>query len=338
VLGNSSDPQKRILRISTSSTATVNYTATVNAAWVRLSGAAGRLSAAAPEDLEISIDSAWFPAPGDYTARVLVSAPGLTPPTAGADVRVHVVGPRISVASFRNAASGEPGLVAGSLATVTGNGLATGLNGCVSSESVIGPLPTRLAGVEIVLGEYPAPILLVCNLNGEEFATVQTPFELGPGTVWARVEAAGGAVLLSDVPVLPVQPGILEASVDGKLRAVVAKPDGSLVSTANPLGPGQRATAFVTGLGPVLPLAHTNVRGVPGQLVYFPVAVRINNSLDVWPLISQYAPNMIGVYQVTFEVPANAPTGPDIPFVIAAQPGAGQFWVFAHDSSIAVAP
>ena len=77
---------------------------------------------------------------------------------------------------------------------------------------------------------------------------------------------------------------------------------------------------------------------MPGQSAYFSVAVRANNTDVWWPVSVTYAPNLIGVYLVTFDVPMDAPVGNDIPFEIAAQPGAGEFWVFAQRSLISISP
>ncbi|HSW49365.1 MAG TPA: hypothetical protein VLH09_04280, partial [Bryobacteraceae bacterium] len=232
VRGSWLDPDKRVVRVSTNSTSPVNFTASANASWIRLSRTSGSVSSASPADIDVSVDALWFASTGDYTAAITISALGQQKTVS---VGVGVRGPRVFASSFRNAASFEPGLVAGSLATVTGKGLAAGIEGCVSANNVVGPWPTSLAGVEVRFGDHVAPIFAVCNIAGEEFVTVQTPFELGAGTVWARVQAGGEWVLLNDVPVLPVQPGVFEALTGGRLRAVIVKLDGSLVAPDNGL-------------------------------------------------------------------------------------------------------
>ncbi len=335
VRGSWIDPDMRVVRVSTGSAVPVSFTASAGAPWVRLSRTSGSAASVSPADINVSVDALWFPSAGDYSSTVTISALGQQSTVM---VTVSVRGPRVFAGGFRNAASHEPGVVAGSLTTVTGKGMAAGIDGCVSVNNVVGPWPTRLAGVEVQFGHHLAPVLAVCNIAGEESVTVQAPFELGAGTVWARVQAGAEWVLLNDVPVLPLQPGIFETFVGGRLRAVVARPDGSLAAPGNGARRGERATAYVTGLGPVLPLARTNQRGVPGQSVHYPVAVRVNNADVWWPVSVNYAPNLIGVYMVTFDVPADAPAGNDVPFEIAAQPGAGAFWVFAQRSLVSISP
>jgi len=227
-------------------------------------------------------------------------------------------GPVLSTGSFVNAAGGQAGVVAGSIVTIRGSGLAPRIQGCVEPGTIIGPLPTTLAGVTVTFGAHLAPIFHVCNVGGVEQVTVQAPWELGLGTVPVKVTVDGGETLVNDVRVLYAQPGIFE-TVDsaGRRYAVVVRPNGTFVTPANPARRGEILRMYATGLGPVLPVAQTNQPGM-GQAVYLPVIVGVANA-GVRVLSAEYAQNMIGVYVVAFEVPADARTGAEIPLDLVVE-------------------
>lgn len=228
-------------------------------------------------------------------------------------------GPSLAASSFVNAAGGQTGVVPGSIVTIRGSGLAPNVRGCIEPGTIIGPLPTTLAGVTVTFGSHPAPIFHVCNTGGVEQVTVQAPFELGPGSVPVKVTVDGGETLVNDVQVLYAQPGIFETvGADGRRYAVVARPNGTFVSPTNPAQRGEILRLYATGLGPVLPLAKTNQPGVPGQMVYLPVIVGVGNA-GVRVVSAEYAQNMIGVYVVTFEVPADARTGTEVALDLVVQ-------------------
>ena len=227
-------------------------------------------------------------------------------------------GPALGTGSFVNAAGGQAGVVAGSIVSIRGSGLAPRIQGCVEPGTIIGPLPTTLAGVTVTFGAHPAPIFHVCNVGGVEQVTVQAPWELGPGTVPVRVTVDGGETLINDVRVLYAQPGIFEtADAAGRRYAVVVRPNGTFVTPANPARRGEILRMYATGLGPVLPLTGTNQPG-RGEAVYLPVIVGVANA-GVRVISAEYAQNMIGVYVVAFEVPADTRTGPEIPLDLVVE-------------------
>lgn len=252
--------------------------------------------------------------PGAITVRASVGAFSVT-----FSLTSRLPGPTLTTASFVNAAGGQTGVVPGSIVTIRGAGLAPNIRGCVDPGTVIAPLPTTLAGVTVTFGTHLAPIFHVCNVGGVEQVTVQAPWELGPGTVPVQVTVDGGSTLVNDVRVYYAQPGIFETVGEGGRRyAVVVRPNGTFVTPSNPAQRGEILRMYATGLGPVLPVARTNQPGVPGQVVYLPVIVGVANA-GVRVVSAEYAQNMIGVYVVTFEVPADTRTGPEIPLDLVVQ-------------------
>ncbi len=250
----------------------------------------------------------------------------------------RVPGPALSPNSFVNGASGQPGVVPGSVVKIIGPGLAPGVQNCVIPHSPVGGLPLELAGVQVLFGpagaEVQAPIYYVCNMNGEESVAVQAPWELTPGTVRARVLVNSGETVVENVPVFEIQPGLFENIAPSGVRyAVVMRPDGSFVSPSNPARRGEILSLFATGLGPISPPSMTNAAGLPGQEVLADLVVGVNNA-GVRVIGGEYAVNMIGVYVVHFEVPQSTTPGPNRPFALAVR--VGDQLVFANGSSISI--
>lgn len=255
--------------------------------------------------------------------------------TATFNLIARLPGPTLTADSFKNGAGFQTGVVAGSIVTIQGAGVAPGITGCVGSGTIEGPLPTSLGGDQVLFGTTAAPIYSVCNTNGVEQVSVQAPFDLS-GSVSVTVKVQGGSTNIDNVPVLPAQPGIFQTQVDdGRLYGVVIRPDGSFVSPGNPANRGEVVQLYVTGLGPVQPAAATNHAGVPGQNVFYPVIVGVNNA-GVRVVSATYAENLIGVYMISFEVPESAPAGGDLPLSVAVSTGTGQPLVYSNPSRIAV--
>jgi uncharacterized protein (TIGR03437 family) len=96
--------------------------------------------------------------------------------------------------------------------------------------------------------------------------------------------------------------------------------DGSLVTEASPAKPGEYVVLYLAGMGattvpvasgaasPVSPLAQTQT--TPTITL---------NSESITPLFSGLTPGLAGLYQVDFQVPADAPDG-DLNLVVG-QPG-----------------
>jgi uncharacterized protein (TIGR03437 family) len=213
----------------------------------------------------------------------------------------------------------------GSIATITGTGIATGVQGLVVANNIIGPLPTTLAGVSVTFNGTAAPIYFVLNSNGKEQVTVQVPFEVQPGAVSVTINGATGGSTTVNATVQALAPGAFTTTYGNQTVAVAQRPDGSYVSPSNPAHPGDNITFYVTGLGQVTPATGTGQAGVPSQNVVAQLAVAIHTSSGTpasatgAQLISAvYAPGLVGVYAVTVQIPADTATGPAQLFVMIA--------------------
>jgi len=179
-------------------------------------------------------------------------------------------------------------------------------------------MPYTLANVKVTFANSQAPLFNVANLNGQQQATVQVPCDVTPGNNVAVVVNVAGGNGTINIPILPASPGVfLTAMSDNQLRAVAVRPDGSFVSLENPARRGEIIRAYTTGLGTVSPPAATNSIPVAGtdSNVLGQVIVGVNNA-GARLISARLAPNLIGVYEVVFQVPNDAPAGNDVVFSV----------------------
>jgi uncharacterized protein (TIGR03437 family) len=258
------------------------------------------------------------------------------------NLSVQPPGPAFTSDSFYNGASGDRGSISPcSLATIIAGGLAPGIQGSVIAPRLFGPWPYLLAGDSVTIGGKPAPIFAVANAGGQESITLQVPCDVAPAAApgasvtvtVSGVSKTGNAVLRS------ASPGIFETPMsDGKSRAVLVRPDGSFVDSANnPARRGEIVRLYATGLGQVSALVATNGVPIPGTdvTVNGSVIVGVNNS-GVRVVSARLAPDLIAVYEVAFEIPADAPTGTDIVLSVAINPTDGSATQFSRGSLIPI--
>ncbi|HJZ94932.1 MAG TPA: hypothetical protein VKE70_00365, partial [Candidatus Solibacter sp.] len=199
--------------------------------------------------------------------------------------------PRIAVSGVVNAASSAPGLVAGSLVTVHAAGVR-------NDPGVASALPpsTELDGVSVMVNGVLAPILAVSNTNGVEKVTFQVPFEAAGGTASVAVSRSGLSSAAVEAPVADVQPGVYT--------------DSMLVPEQQPLARGELATIYASGLGLVTnpPATGSAAPDSPPSSAVVEVGVTLAG-VRCEVQFAGLAPNMVGVYQVTFRTPASTPSG-----------------------------
>jgi len=281
-------------------------------------------------------------APG--SAIVTASVAGFT---TSFNLTVRLAGPKVTINSFFNGAGGQPGGVSPTaVLAIYGEGLATGLQGCVAANQIVGPLPLVLSNVTVLFasGSYQAygPLYAVCNLGpGMEYVTLQVPADLAVGVATVTVRVGTSQTIVTNVPVTPVSPGIFETVMsDGRKRAVLLHGnDGSYVTLENKARAGETLRAFVTGLGrPVTARGvkigtnqggNPNEDASPQQTVVVGVA---NAGVNVVSTV--YAPYLIGVYIVTFEVQSPVATGNDVNFAVAVR--INEELVFGNPSKIPI--
>lgn len=244
------------------------------------------------------------------------------------NLTVRLPGPAFTTSSIVNAAGYQPGISPGGIAVISASGIAPNVTGSVTPATP-GPLPTTLAGVEVLFNNVLAPIYSVSNINGAESVNVQVPFETSPGTASVTIRVSGGgSTTVTGVAIQALKPGIFDyVDTNGQRTAVALRPDGSYISAGNPARLGENIRVFAAGLGQTSPSTGTNQVGGRDQNVSATVIAGINNE-GVRMISAKLVEGSVGVYIVEMEIPANTTTGAARNVAIAAT-GADGVAVFA---------
>jgi uncharacterized protein (TIGR03437 family) len=235
-------------------------------------------------------------------------------------------------AFFINAASGEVRpLAPGTWASLFGQ-TATQF-GTATQSSTASPLPTNLAGVQVLVNGTAAPMMLVSPNQINFYAGMSVPTS---GTADVQVVQTQTGQVLADFP-LPLQPQspamflCPTGQTGGVQTPCVLNQDFTLNSQANPAARGSVIQIFATGQG-LVPNAPPDGTPAPSSpLLSTPIAPRINiNGIftDEYPLqpndppggkfiqFSGLAPAEVGVWQINVQIPLGVVVGKQIPLVI----------------------
>ena len=168
--------------------------------------------------------------------------------------------------------------------------------------------------VSVLFDGVPAP-LLNSSLNQ---VSLVVPYRLyGKTSVVVRVTQGGQPVSEFPLAVAEASPAIF--SMDGTATGpgAILNQDSTVNSASNPAGRESIVSVFTTGAG------QTDPPGVDGQTAadvlpkpLLPVSVRIGG-LDAEVLDAVATPGLVaGVLQVDCRVPANSPSGSQVPIVL----------------------
>jgi uncharacterized protein (TIGR03437 family) len=174
-------------------------------------------------------------------------------------------------------------------------------------------LTTRLGDASVTLNGIPAPMLF--SFPGQ--LAIQIPYELeGQTTATLRVTVGGQTGAPSTVRLDSVVPGVFTFNQSGTGAAAVLHQDGvTPVTAANPARPGEIVTLYATGLGAVNPPLPTGAPSV-GNLTVAATTVSVGGVASPQIDYSGVSPGFVGLYQVNFRIPPNAPTGSTQPLVL----------------------
>jgi uncharacterized protein (TIGR03437 family) len=214
--------------------------------------------------------------------------------------------PSPSISSVVNAASYQPGISPGALATLFGSKLSP----VAGIESTGGAISYQ--GVSVTVGGRLAPLFAVSNVDGQEQINFQVPADLPASGADVSVQVNNnGSIGTAKIAIDPIGPGVFEYFPAGSSTAygILVRPDGSVVGPSTPAARGTTVVMYMTGLGPTSPALATGQLGpVPLAFTTNAVAVQVNG-MDAAVLFSGVAPGFIGLDQVNFTIPAQAPVG-----------------------------
>ena len=252
---------------------------------------------------------------------------------------VVTLNPTINDGGVVDAASFQQKLSPGSLFSIFGTDLATRVDNWQGP-----PAPTSLGGISVKVGDRFAPLFFASpgQINGMiPFETTGTSAEV---TVIAGPNAASKPAIASLASIAPAIFTAAESS--GAVHAVIlnssdntlAAPATSFPGNSHPARPGDVVIMYASGLGPVAPLPNLACTaavlpsgvgaGANGtclqEVVSNPLILIGGKFLPTANIqFAGLAPNLVGLYQVNVQLPANVATGNVVPVQIVSSQGQG---------------
>ena len=215
-----------------------------------------------------------------------------------------------TVGGVANAASGATMVAPGSLASIFGSQLASGL---AQADSV--PLSNQIGDVTVSFNNIPAPILFVSP--GQ--VNVQIPGTVPGGTATVVVTRNGVSSPPQSLQVGTVSPGVFASSQQGTLYGVAVNfTDNTLAwpsqIAGHPASPGGILTIYATGLGPVdSPVQDGHASSDKLRLTTTPLTVLVGGMpVTVLGGAAALSPQFVGVDQINVQLPQNVPTGDSV--------------------------
>jgi uncharacterized protein (TIGR03437 family) len=243
------------------------------------------------------------------TAWVLALAVwlALAPPLTGAETgrrRAPIlnIDGVVNGASF--AAAPDNFVAPNSIISIFGVDLSLRIKQVSESDLVRGRLPLVLGGVQVRIGEIPAPLYFV----SPQQINAQVPSQLTPGewpltVVRENLNAENAAT----VKVRAAAPGLF---------GFMTHTDYTLVGRGEPPGstparPGEIVLIFGTGFGPTAPAVFAGEMPDFAAAVVFAARVRLDDAVLPGYLLRYVgqAPGFAGLYQINLELPADLPPG-----------------------------
>ncbi|HXE76040.1 MAG TPA: SBBP repeat-containing protein [Candidatus Xenobia bacterium] len=233
--------------------------------------------------------------------------------------KIKVAEPAINVGGIVNAASfnGAAGIAPGAIAAIFGLDLAQ-----VPAFAGALPLPTTLGGATM---EFNSSLAVPKFFASPNQVNVQVPWEVPSealGTLTDTVDATTSAG--RSVTVNPVSPGLFAINQQGTGQGAILIANTATFAAAVGSIPGATSRPAVrgmdfleiycTGLGPVTnqPASGAAASASPLSATTTTPTVIIGD-VAATVLFSGLAPGFAGLYVVTLQVPANAPTGAAVP-------------------------
>jgi uncharacterized protein (TIGR03437 family) len=265
--------------------------------WLRVSSTSGTGSS----KLILTASGAGL-SKGVYDARLVIRMTNTIPQYLSLPISFAVgASPTTTISSVSSGFSGRPALAPGMAASAYGTNLSPGEQHAPSV-----PWPYSMQGVSATVNGVSAPLLHV--LNGQ--INFQVPYETSAGMAVIGINN-NGKVASFFAPVKAASPdlwpyfissaGVVGAARQGAILVTFVTGEGDVT---RPLANGATPTSVTPQTNPRLPVTLT-VGGVPAVLLY-----------------SGIPPGIVGITQINFEVPPNAPLGPQ-PVVVSvgAEPG-----------------
>jgi uncharacterized protein (TIGR03437 family) len=209
--------------------------------------------------------------------------------------------PLVSPGGIVNVFHSEAGaaLAPGAIAAIYGSNLA--------SDTVINgelPLPITLGGTSVTIGGVKVPLYYVSPTQ----LNIQVPFELDSTKQYQVVVSSGKEIAPPEpIQLVSATPG-LALFADGGILAQHL--DGSLVTRSAPARAGEVIVAYLVGLGATDGAVASGAPSPADPLVRPATLSTLTvGGVDTPISFIGLTPGLVGLYQLNFRVPTDAPTG-----------------------------
>ncbi|MBS1830915.1 MAG: hypothetical protein JST93_36820 [Acidobacteria bacterium] len=178
-----------------------------------------------------------------------------------------------------------------------------------------GLVDTNLNGVRVLFDNIPAPMVYARN----DVLSAIVPYAMaGRASANVVVEYQGVRSAPLNVRVVDAAPGIFTTNQQGSGQGAILNNDFSLNGAGNPVARGQFATVYLTGEGQTSPAGVDGLISNANQLRN-PVAnvqVRVGDRNAQVIYAGSVPTTVLGLCQVSFFIPADAPTGNAVPLTV----------------------
>lgn len=272
----------------------------------------------APQDATSGLfNGTWTP--HGSGAQVTVKASGSAPSLISAAIQISgavdpnavpTINPGGTVHAF-TPQSGAP-LAPGTWMAIYGSFLAP--QTVINNNAVF---PTSLSGTSVIIGGTEAPLYFVSA--GQINALI--PFELSAGQTYQVIVNNNGA-LSAPAPLQtgPLTPGVyaypsgFAGAEDAVTGALICEEPYAVncvagITGASPAKPGEYIAIYLVGMGSTTTPITSGQPSPPNELTTVQPTVTLNGE-NISPILySGLTPTAVGLYQINFQVPADAPNG-----------------------------
>ena len=286
-----------------------SWTATSNAAWIRVIRPAVLATGPGPAEYTVEPNPAAAPRTGAITIankQFTVSQNG-----TAAQVRLDAVA---SAASYV-----QTGVAPGEIVYLAGDGLGPAALATLQLTPDQLGITDTVAGTRVLFDGKPAPMVY----SRTDAVSAIVPYSVS-STTRIEVEYQGNRSNALTVNVLPAKPGIFSLNASGAGQAAALNQDSSVNGAANPAAPGDVIVLWATGAGATDP---PSIDGRITASVYpkprLPVTVTIGG-IQAAVQYAGAAPYLVsGVIQVNAVIPPELAPG-DIPVILRVGDRASQ--------------
>jgi uncharacterized protein (TIGR03437 family) len=203
----------------------------------------------------------------------------------------------------------------GGLAALTG----TGLTSQTPQTPTSFPLPTQLAGLQVMVNGIPAPLLFASDSQ----VRFQCPMLPSGTPLDITLEGPNGLSLASAASVMqPADPELFTSGATNQGVVLLGATNelallNNQAVASRPARAGETLTIYASGLGDFAGNVPVGTPAPPGAPILLLNRIRVVvGGVEIDPVFAGLAPGTVGLSQVDVQLPRHVPTGPAVPLYI----------------------